>query len=399
VKRACITILIALGVRVAAAPVVDEPTVRRIKDEIARALRELGKSTSAKPYYLAYTVRSNDNSAAEASFGALVSTSGGSSRSVEVDLRLGDYGYDSSNTADPADGARPFPMPVRISTSLPADADARAERAALWSITERAYRRAVRTLEHKQNLAPASGVPAFSKETPRSVVDDRAPGSLERARVEGLAKRLSAIFRKHRGVYEGTVKITASAGKEYFVSSEGVVSLQPRSMVAIDVRCESLADDGAPVRNAHQWRAPSLDQLPSEAELAAEIERLANELETVRKAPVASRYLGPVIFEGVAAAQLVQFLLADQLGGTPPPVGQLKPKYELYALRRETPLAGDIGKAIFPAGTSIVDDPTMNRLGQAHLAGNYSFDAEGVPARTYLRAGSCSSKMACCVTC
>ena len=59
--------------------------------------------------------------------------------------------------------------------------------------------------------------------------------------------------------------------------------------------------------------------LPPFAEMEKAVRAMAKELVAMRTAPVATSGAGAVLFEGAAAAQLVRILLAEQLGGTPPP--------------------------------------------------------------------------------
>lgn len=48
---------------------------------------------------------------------------------------------------------------------------------------------------------------------------------------EALAKRLSAVFRQHADVHEGTAEIELVGGRHYFTSGEGSASAQPVSFV------------------------------------------------------------------------------------------------------------------------------------------------------------------------
>src|SRR5690606_14098180 len=104
------------------------------------------------------------------------------------------------------------------------------------------------------------------------------------------------------------------------------------------------------------------------------LRRLARGLVRLREAPVVENYTGPLLFEGVAAGQLLERLLRDQLSGAPAPEmpGGFRPQRRSWASRS--------GLRVVCGGFSLVDDPGMTRLGDQTLVSGYRFDEEGVPA-------------------
>jgi hypothetical protein len=92
-------------------------------------------------------------------------------------------------------------------------------------------------------------------------------------------------------------------------------------------------------------------------------------------AEVDESYVGPVLFEGRAAAQLVRRLLVDRLVGTPPVefvTNPDEPAEKSRALR--------LGRRILPEAFTIFDDPTIKTIDGLRLLGSYPFDHEGIPA-------------------
>ena len=304
-----------------------------------------------------------------ASLGALVDSDAGPHKSVEIDLRVGDYAFDNSNAADS----------VRAPVPLSVDDDYDAIRHDLWLAADRQYKRAVETLERKRAVAKAEAksadeVVSFSKEPPSHIVDDHPIPALDQPAIEALAKKLSAVFRTNPDVHDGTVVITAASGHQYFVSSEGSASMQSGSFIKIDVDCSTVADDGMPIHDSLSAMAERFDQLPSEAELVAQVDKLSRELSALRKAPIVDDYSGPVLFTGVAAGQVVRALLADNVSGTPATKGD-RPGVRASA---DSELVGKVGLRILPAGTTVIDDPTTKRVGTLAVFGDSRFDDEGV---------------------
>jgi hypothetical protein len=348
-----------------------------MRDELARSVGELELQGFGKPYLLAYELDDGHHATIEASFGALVASNVEPSRSVAIDLHVGDYALDNTNFAS-TDRFSGFDRDRVV--MLPLDNEYDAIRRALWLATDRVYKRAVETLEHKRAVAKAEtknadDVGSFSKAVTNDIVDDHPVPRLDRARLEALAKKLSGVFRTNPDVHVGRVAIHAGGAREVFVSSEGTASVQSGSFVRVTVDCETQADDGMPLRDHLAWFAETVDQLPPEPELVAQVEQLSKQLSALRTAPIVDDYAGPIVFDDVAAPVLVRALLVDELAGTP----AVKSDHA-GAQADASALAGKVGQRVLPAGTTVVDDPTLKRLGTFALAGAARFDDEGVPA-------------------
>jgi hypothetical protein len=201
--------------------------------------------------------------------------------------------------------------------------------------------------------------------------------AIDRARLEALAKKLSGVFRANRDIHTGTAAFSVLEGKQYFVSSEGSASMQSGAVLRLEVSCSAQADDGMPIRDGREWIVESLDQLPPEAALVAEVDKLSREVSALRTAPVVDDYAGPVLFTGVAPGQVLRALVAESFAGTPAPRSE-RPGGPAFG---ESELVGKVGERIFPAGVSIVDDPTVTRIGKAIVVGGGHFDEEGMPVQ------------------
>jgi hypothetical protein len=355
-----------------AEPWEESPSVRAMKDELSRSMSRLVLPDASKPYFMSYSLYDLQHSQVRASLGALVSSASARSRSVDIDLRIGDYSYDNSNFGDGSDSR---------SITLPVEEDYDTIRRDLWIQTDRQYKRAVEMLVGKRAVKNGEAkspdeVASFSKEPPSHITELHAPAAIEQAKLEALAKKLSAVLRKNRDAYTGTVSISQVAGLDYFVSSEGSASVQPISFLRIVVECGTQADDGMPLHGGFSVYVTKPDQMPAEADLIAKVEAASKQLSALRTAPVVDDYAGPVLFRGIAAAQLVRTLLAEDFGGTPAPTS--RPGAHGFG---ESELVGKLDQRILPVGVSVVDDPTIDHLGKLALAGASKFDEEGVPVQ------------------
>ena len=82
----------------AKAPTSDaDKTLNALHDELERSRTRLVLPGQEKPYYIQYRLLDLDERTVSAEFGALVGSSTTTSRSMSVDVRVGDYKLDSSN--------------------------------------------------------------------------------------------------------------------------------------------------------------------------------------------------------------------------------------------------------------------------------------------------------------
>jgi len=327
-----------------------------------------------KPYFVSYQMWDLRRAHSYASFGAIVSRNDFRQRTLDIDLRVGDYAFDNSDVVDRALSHR--------SITLPLDDEYDAVRRELWLATDRVFKHAAEALERKHAVVgaetkSADDVDSFSKEPPAHLTDLHEAPALNPAKLDALAKTLSAVFRLDPDIYRGDVSISATSGRHYFVSSEGSESEQPKSFVRTEIECSTQAADGMPLHDTLEFFTKTTDELPAERELVAKVKALSAELSALRAAPVVGDYSGPVLFEGVAAGQLVRTLLAENLSGTP---GE---RSDHPGQRRgtESQLVGKVGQRIFPRGVEIVDDPTATRIADQVLVGGAGFDEEGIAAQ------------------
>jgi len=372
-RTVLLAILVAVSARGAAAPFEDEPVVRAMKDELARAVDKLELPGVGKPYYVSYHLYETQYAHVLAELGSLVTSSITPRRTLDIDLRVGDHSFDNSN----------FGSYEHIrSITLPEEADYAVARRAMWLATDREFKHAAETLERKRAVAKAEtknpdAADSFSVEPPSHIVDTRTLPALDLARLETMAKHVSAPLRENHDAYRGMITIQAGTGREVFISSEGSSSTQTVSYVRVHFTCETRAEDGMLLRRERNWFAASVDELPPEAEMIAEVTKISRELSALRKAPLADDYAGPILFEGIAGAQLMRVLLAEEFSGTPAAKGD-RPGARGFG---ESELVGKIGQRILPAGFSVVDDPTQRVRGKTALAGAQHFDGEGMPSQ------------------
>src|SRR6185295_16977486 len=86
---------------------------------------------------------------------------------------------------------------------------------------------------------------------------------------------------------------------------------------------------------------------------------------------------GPVLFEGMAGAQILGEVLGQNLALTRKPVGD----GGRGGGGQPSELEGRIGARVLPESFDVVDDPTQKEFRGRALFGQYEVDREGVPAK------------------
>lgn len=363
-------VLCTSGALQAEQPSTDDAVIRGMRDELARARDRLQLPDAGKPYYLALLLNDQKTVYVQASFGALITKGENKSRFMRADVRVGDYTVDSSNMSRRSGALE----------RLPLDDDYDVVRHDTWHAFDDAYKQAAaayaRKLAMRESLAQnPDEVADFSRETLSNIVVKRELPNIQVERAALLVKELSALAKKFPTIQSSEVRLFGASGRQVVMSSEGTFASENDAIVALGVLLRTQAPDGMPLTRFDTYTGFSLEALPAQAEIAQNIERVASELTALRDAEQAQDYTGPVLFEGVAAGQLLGYVLAPQFSGTPAP----KPE-KMRGGGAETELAGKLGQRVLPAGFSVVDDPTIDSLDSRPMFGRSAVDDEGMPA-------------------
>ena len=358
-----------LTVALAGAPIGDGSMALQaaVEAELARAVA-LHLPEAPAPYLVAFDVLDGIVASSVAEDGALVHSSAGPYRNVRTEVRIGDYTLDSSNFST-------FAAPHGVERrNLPVEDHPVALRRELWLATDSAYKNAVQVLSHKlaaregQTVAPP---PDFQRTPPTIIGPTAHPGSaLSAAEVDALARSLSGAA-SPPGVEAAVAEVRDWHGWRLLVTSEGTRAWTPTGNIVVRVQAQVRRADGAEVKDARWWVGRDAATFPTLAELTAECEAMAAALLVRAAAPDPTPWLGPVLFEGEAAAELFSQLLAPEVVGTRP-----EERAETGG-RRVSRTLSRIGRRLLPAGWSVWDDPTTH-LG---VGGEYAIDHEAVAPR------------------
>lgn len=332
-----------------------DPHFRALDDELARTMTRLKMGDFAAPYYASFTLNESDSWQVSAVFGAITSESGGPGKGLSTQVRVGDYVLESIGGGG---GAAPL------------NDDYDATRHSLWLQADQAYKQAVDGLTRKKaylaNQHEENRPDDFTKVDPVVVLEEPQVMKVSRDRWRALVKRCSAIFREFPEIQQSSVGFYASAQNQWFVTSEG--SRQRTSTVrqGLSVSALALCDDGMPLSDSLSWRGRTEQDLPTDEAIVSAARELAGRLTSLRSAPKAEDYTGPVLLLDEAAASFFSRTLGYYLG----------------AVRDEGGYGGTfdekIGKPVMSGFLSAWDDPTLSVYEGKPLLGAYTVDDDGV---------------------
>ena len=357
--------------------------MQAMRDELARSMSELSLDDMEQPYFVSYTVFEVLQVRATASLGGLSSSAESESRTLSVEVRVGDRNLDNTNFL-----ARPEFRPSEgISfgpAALPLENDYRELRRAIWLATDRAYKDALDRISKKravlQNETVVDEVPDFSAEEPYGHEGGPALPAPDAGDVRAVATELSAEFRDFPHVYVSSVDSRAVRRRVLYVNSEGSSFVRDDPTVTVTATGATQASDGTEISDAFTAFGRTMEDLPALAELAEQGRALALRLRDLREAEVLDRYAGPVLFEGQAAAELVRQVLLPRLLVQKAPLADDRAARQSID-RLANPFQDKLGSRVLPRFLAIVDDPTLRKNQEGPLWGGYAVDDEGVPAR------------------
>lgn len=350
----------------------DRVILDAMRQELERSKLLRIPSLSA-PYFIEYALDDSEAFGVGAILGATVSQSRNWFRIPRVQVRVGSAQFDDTNYMYTGlfGGAN-------LADSFPLDDNSQAIRTWFWLATDHAYKGAIESLSRKRaalkNVTVTEQINDFASVEPVKKIWEGGRSAIDDGQWTERVRRLSALFSGYPEVYASSVEFNASQTISYLANTEGTEIRYPDHIGYIRIRAGSQAADGMAVRDATVIHSLDLSKLPPEAELARQVQQVAANVTALVSAPLGESYTGPVLFEGVAAAQLFADVFGNNLGPMRRPVSEPGRTLPIPA----SELEGRVGSRIVPEFLDVVDDPTQTEWQGQRLIGHYAVDMEGV---------------------
>ena len=167
-RRAMVVSMVVASLFVDGPRAQESPTLSAMQDEMKRSMAELRMKGEAAPYYIAYELLDRTMSDMSGRLGAIVETPPRRTRTLRVEVRVGDYTFDSSRFVVQGFGGGAGLSGETVLAPLDDDYDAM--RREIWLTTDAAYKRAITMFARKkaafQNRTASDPIPDFSEEQP-----------------------------------------------------------------------------------------------------------------------------------------------------------------------------------------------------------------------------------------
>jgi hypothetical protein len=350
--------------------------LKAMRDELDHS-KGLASVKLEKPYFISYSLEDGEAFTASASLGGLIASTNTLFRVPRIQVRVGDYQFDNTNYVGSgfAFGSRYDIERFPIENSYPV------LRRYLWLATDQNYKAAVESLARKRaalrNMSVGEPIPDFARAEPSRLTEDPSVAKLDRGAWLARVRALSAIFSEFPQVLGSNVELQAIKGSRRLVTSEGSEVRTTGDVLFLRIRAVGQAPDGMRLHDSVAIHSLDFGRDLNEAELGREVRKVAEEITALSRAPSGDTYNGPVLFEGMAAAQLLAQVLGRNLAPTRRPVNEPGRPNAFPT----SELEGRMAARILPEWIDVVDDPTLKELNGRKLFGNYSVDIEGVAAR------------------
>ena len=364
----------AAAPQLAAAPRHNEakpcPLFDAMKVELDRSVQKLG-ALDPPAYYIGYTLTESQRSTVSGSNGALLQSDENRSRWLEVSVRTGSYDLDSTHKVDGHQLPNGGP-----GVSAPLDNDPDVLRRAIWLETDKQYRAAaedlikIKTGKEVQVQTVEGSAPDFSHETPQHYIGPWVSYTLDRKPWEQKVRDYTAYFRQSAAVINSIVTFTAQAENTMQLNSEGTQLQFGQIRYRLELFIQGKAPDGMDINRYYNFDWVNPSDTPTDKTVLAAAAQIRKELEGLVVSPLNDPTVGPALLTGRAAAVFFHEVFGHRAEG-----------HRQKDVNEGQTFAKKVDQQILPSFISIVDDPTMKKLGNEDLLGYYQYDDEGVIAQ------------------
>lgn len=350
-----------------------DPVLDALSAELARSYSGLRRKHPTPPlYYLSYEAVENRSVSLTAVLGSVLDEAESTSRTLDVDARVGSPQLDNTHEIKGAEAA--VHEDASTSGPLPLGDDPLPIRMAAWALTDLAFKdaqaRYTKTTADRAVTAEESDHSGdFTLEKGLRHYDAPPPAPQSLAPWRETLRRISARAGRYPDIVSSQVSLAHDSSRSWFTDSQGAALATSDSSLRLDVSLSARTTDGMALDRSASWTARSPEDLPSEEEAVRTLDRLAGELDALSHAPDAVPYHGPAVFGSTAAAVLFHEILGHRLEGQRQ---KLESEGQTFAKK--------LGQPVTATFISVYDDPTLKSLFGFPLSGHYLFDDEGRPA-------------------
>ena len=343
------------------------PLFEVMKAELDRSMKTLG-TQDPPAYFVSYTITDTQRVTVSGSNGALLNSDEGRNRWLEVAVRTGSYDLDNTHKVDGRQPPNGGP-----GTNAPLDDDAEVLRRAIWLETDKQYRAAaeafikIKAGKEVKVQTEEGRAPDFSREKPHVFTSSWASFTLDRKPWEQRVREYTSYFRQSAAVINSIVTFTAQAQNTLQLNSEGSQLQFGQVRYRLELFIQGKASDGMDIDRYYNFDWVNAGDAPDDKAVYTAAAQLRKEMEGLVVSPLNDPMVGPALLTGRAAAVFFHEVFGHRAEG-----------HRQKDVNEGQTFAKKVGEPILPSFLSIVDDPTMKKLGKQDLLGYFQFDDESV---------------------
>ncbi|MCE5175236.1 MAG: TldD/PmbA family protein [Bacteroidales bacterium] len=348
----------------------EDIVLKTLKEEANRNLEVLMKEKNPA-YFIAYRVTDLEALTFSATFGNFSGEREPShTRYLQAQTRVGNYDSDNSHelkNGEFSTGSRPEMISFEDDATTLADE--------LWRKTDASYKDAVRRFEQIKakaavNTASEDKSPDFSRQKADYYYEK--PIHLKDLKInvkkwEGILTRLSGQMNGNKDIINGSLRFSGNIQRRWFYNTEGSSYSENNISFSLYINMTATADDGMQLPLYKSYYAARPEDLPSEAEIQKEINRMSQLLSELKKAPLADPYSGPCILSAEAAGVFFHEFFGHRVEGA-----RMRLDDDAQTFKKK------IGEKVLSENISVTFDPTIRDFKGQFLNGCYTMDDEGV---------------------
>jgi predicted Zn-dependent protease len=300
--------------------------------------------------------------------GALLNSDETRNRWLEVAVRTGSYDLDNTHKVDgrqPPDGGP--------GSNAPLDDDPEVLRRAIWLETDKQYRAAAEALikikagKEVKVQTEEGRAPDFSREKAQVSSSPWLSYTLDRKPWEQKVSDYTSYFRQSAAVINSIVTFTAQAQNTVQLNSEGSQLQFGQIRYRLELFIQGKASDGMDIDRYYNFDWVNAGDAPDDKAVYAAAAQLRKEMEGLVVSPLNDPTVGPALLTGRAAAVFFHEVFGHRAEG-----------HRQKDVNEGQTFAKKVDEPILPEFLSVVDDPTMKKLGKQDLLGYFQFDDESV---------------------
>lgn len=347
-----------------------DPLLSALSTQLRRNFKTL-KKLRPPVYYMSYQLYDVSSYQAQAKAGGMQYASAEDNKTVDISVRVGSVHTDNTHElkgtyTNSSVVAKQMPLGRQDSLAL---------RNALWRGTQAAVEQAQqeynRVLSNKQVASENTDTSDdFSLPQKHLFCQEEKPLVYDSAAIETRLKKLSLLGQRYDFADSSSFVFRFERTNIYFVDSVGNRIFTSRVLGRYMMSMRARNPDGMDLERNMIYDGVKMEDFPSEETMAADLERMAQELKALKNAPTVEPFTGPVILKNKASGVFFHEILGHRLEGH-------RQKSDAFGQT----FTKKVGAQIVSPILSVSDNPRWEEFNGVPLRGYYLFDDEGNPAQ------------------